>query len=1232
MDTLKHEKDSLAIDKSKLKGDLKSTEKELKKVTSSLGSARSEVDRLRGKSHKHGGATMGVDAGELQERVMQLEAELAERNEKLATFRRRIGNRVSRLESGKSEGGSSDAEEPSTECQSSLEGTLHAEREAHATLEREAHATLERENSELHMRVRNLEGDLNQLLRLMDDQQREEFAQRAQRRSREGSLLRTTFSADALNSTYSELKRSGYNTPSPFSSPKNSPILRRRRKTSVETTTLQSCLKLALEEKKMAEQQMESLQRQLNSVRGELEKANEALGREKDALLQQLQKTTRMESEAGDRAEAEAALEQENQQLRNDLEDARERLRRQESEVFSQQHTWATERRGSVGSTASSPGATLRRTERRTSVDFQKADAALVEHGEMKPKDTEREEKEERPSRRRGSLKKQNSRENFAAARALFQGGATGTCLSKPASKQERSTSETSTGGNSGRSSLSPAPSSPNTSAPQRRLSVENKFQLVSAAGKPPIHPASSSSGSGGSHSRQHSADEVGHRSPARMSTAAKRMSWTVAQRRQSFEEQPEESASSMLSVRVHHTRTASSPIMSKMSGDSSVAEGNELKEKLRALEEEKKLREEKAAREREERRQRELEAEEKRKKELEERRKREAEETDRLRREKEEREKERKRELEERRKTEAEEKERLRKMREERKKEMEEREKERKRELEERRKREAVEKERLRKEREEREKERKRELEEKRKREVEEREEREKERKRELEEKRKREAEERERKRQQELDKHRQLEAEERERKRQQELDKHRQLEEKRKQEQARQKEVQRQKEMEREKERQREREAALKAQREADEQKKREKEEQEKRLQLEEEKRRAEKAAQVATDPQPSKARYNSPFGSVAQRRQAFEQNQTPTGSPAVVLRRNVTNTPAERPKSMDFSALMSTSVSSSPPISPSSHNSPRMASISVKSTKSPQTSPLLNQRKEIKEVTVNRLNSISKPNPPVTAVGRAATVSIVATASSPPLLRRAQTISSGPTTNRSLALSTPDLTSVGTGSGSSSPAREVHVSSWSPGAQRKTVHPASPKSPLTEKKMVKSVSFCPSVSAGIPKPNPPLTTTPSNQPSPTTPTSKPTFKPVPARLAVPAAADIKKTQSLQDIPEHDLSEPVSSQPAAMRVITGGSPVAPRVQRRPRAERPKTTSLSRADTVNLANLITKLQVKEKGPSPEQGPGQRSAGSGDVPVGNGVAPTPRTGFTPAGRPASMYGSITPTR
>ena len=55
LEALKNDRDSLALDKSKLKADLKSTEKELKKVSASLTSARSEVDRLRAKSHKQGG-------------------------------------------------------------------------------------------------------------------------------------------------------------------------------------------------------------------------------------------------------------------------------------------------------------------------------------------------------------------------------------------------------------------------------------------------------------------------------------------------------------------------------------------------------------------------------------------------------------------------------------------------------------------------------------------------------------------------------------------------------------------------------------------------------------------------------------------------------------------------------------------------------------------------------------------------------------------------------------------------------------------------------------------------------------------------------------------------------------------------------------------------------------------------------------------------------------------------
>lgn len=101
-----------------------------------------------------------------------------------------------------------------------------------------------------------------------------------------------------------------------------------------------------------------------------------------------------------------------------------------------------------------------------------------------------------------------------------------------------------------------------------------------------------------------------------------------------------------------------------------------------------------------------------------------------------------------------------------------------------------------------------------------------------------------------------------------------------------------------------------------------------------------------------------------------------------------------------------------------------------------------------------------------------------------------------------------------------------------------------------------------------------------------------------------------DIKKAQSLQNIPEHAPVETLTSPPISE--VTRQGPV---VQRRPRSERAKTTSLSRADAVNL---LSKLGEKEK--------------SVEKPMGNGVQPTLRTGRTSYSRPASMYEGITPTR
>ena len=1114
IDTLKNEKDSLALDKSKLKADLKSTEKELKKVSASLTSARSEVDRLRAKSHKQGGSTMGEGVEELQEKVRQLEAELTKRNEKLANFKKKVGSRLSLLEGGGN--GLTEDCEPS-ELANSESASEEDSSKYQQGVEQEANAKLEKENSELRSRITNLESDLNRLLELMDNQQRGEFVLNTERRSSREIHLQST---DA----YTELKLNGQD--SPHSSPSTSPSVRRRNQTSVDVATLQTCLKLALDEKKVIAQQNERLGSRLGSAVSELEETRRLWQQEKEELLQLLLKA-RAEIDARDAREAQelenkevpevesdakgtkgaqepenkkvSEVESDNQGTREGREHENKELPKVESaskETQQQQskssstETMAGNRRPS-SSTASSTE--QQSTATSDSSREQKSEPANTDQskGDSKSRETRR-----RSGARRGVLQKQPSRENFTAALAIFQNGGAaaapvvGTSFAKPISKSERRTSEVSDDGHSPQPLASPA----STSSPSspRKQSTESRPEPAVVVGKPPI-PPSSSSGSD-AHSRQ---SAVGEKSSSKMGVASKRMSWTIAQRRKSFEEQSEEP--SKLEVQAQHTRASSSPTVNTAQGSPS---HTRKEDKTKALEEAKRAEEEKAKREKEEKRRQELEAEEKRKRELEEKRRREAEERERLREEREERE-------------------------------------------------------RLRREREERERERKRELEEKRKR-----------------------------------------EKEERERKRQEELERKRQLEEKRRQEQLVQQELQRAKEIEREKEREAERDAALKKQREAEEQKKREKEEREERLRQEEERRAAEKAAQAAIDPRPHRINQRqSPFGSIAMRRAAFEQNNSPSSSPPVTLRNR---SPMQRPKSMDVGALLSTTSTVSPSTSPTPQ-SPGLTSISIKTSKSPQTSPTLNERKEVK--VVGRSTSISKPNPPPTVNRNSTGVSIVTTGTSSPTLRRSKTLSTATT---SLAVSTPDLTCVGTSKeGNNGSIGGGGGGGWSPGSQRRTVLSTTPKSPLSERKMTKSVSFSPTPSRtqGVSRPSvPPVAGQPSSP-------EKMSFKAVPARLAVPAV-DIKKAQSLQNIPEHAPVENITS-PTISEVTRRG----PVVQRRPRSERAKTTSLSHADAVSL---LSKLNEKEK--------------SVEKPVSNGVQPTLRSSRSTIGRPFSMYDSVTPAR
>ena len=1137
IDNLKHEKESLSVEKNKLKSDLKSTEKELKKATTILSSARAEVERLRAKSHKHSATNMGEVVEELKARVRQLEAELDERDAKLSRFRKRVSGRINRLESGNTE---------ENEDDNNVTQQLH--------VEQEVRGRLEGEKSELQLRVMTLESDLNQLLQIMDDQQREDLVLSTEQGNfKEISQTLSTFSGEVQSSTNSDFTRGGQDSPSPFPSPRSSPALHHKNKTSVDITTLQTCLHLTLEEKKTAEQQRESLHAELARVKSEMEKAKREWLGEKDELLKQLQKV-REENEA-----RQASVEHDKHKEEvvfpemevSESSSSQNRTRHPSSSV-STPITGSTEQQktdtaleyekhkdevffSETPQSEISSSQWQRSSSGSTSIagntEQQMMDKRVTEHGKDRPQKAKK-------VGRRGQLQKQGSRETFTAALAIFQSGEASTFQSEP--KREHSTSETSP------SDRSSASSTPDSSVP-RNLATESRSQSVAIVNKPPIHPPSVPSGD--SHSRQGSTNENCQKSPSKTSTA-KKMGWTIAQRRKSFEDQIENS-SSKPTVHAQHNRTTSSPVITRTSGpplferektntleDQQKVEDNNVREKAQQNDEKTEpeikrrqeakvregLRKERVEREERERAMEEKERkerEEREKKELEIKRRHEAEEKERLRKERDKR-----KEMEEKERARKEKEEKERKEREERQRRM---------ELENKRR---EEKERLRKEREK------------------EREEREKEHKKALEEKRRHEREER----------------------KQEELEKKRQLDEKKRQEQQAQWELQRTKEAEREQ---------IRKQREGNQRE--EKKRVEEKLQLEEEKRMTEKAAQASTEPPPNKVK--SSFGSIATRRAAFEQNSSPSTSP-IILRRN-TRSPAQRPKSMDISALMSTPSTSSPTLSPSSSN---IASISIKTSISPQSSPKLNQRKEIKEVTVGRSTTIPKPSPPVTASNNSATVPVVTTSSSPPF-RRAHTILSS---SISQAVSTPDLSSVGKSSGPSSPVAELSTAVWSPGAQRRTLGLTAPKSPLSDRKMAKSVSFSPNLSiagrsGGISRPSAPPVATSNKMNG---------FR---TRLGIPGTEDIKKAQSLQNIPEHAPADNIAPS------TTSHVPTASRVQRRPRAERAKTTSLSHADTASLTNLISKMQQKEKRP-----------------IENGVDHTVHN--RPTARPTSMYGSITPTR
>ena len=1302
--SLKNERDSLTVEKNKLKSDLKSAEKELKKVGSSLSVSRAELEKM--KYHKlpkqHSTAAM-EEVSELQQRIRQMETQLAEKNEKLGSLRRKLGSQVERLENHSRSMSSPELlESRDQRSATGSEGSLETKLQS----EQETNARLRKENTELQTQIATLERDLQQIQQQQQQQQKDEEKGKKKgnpfKRTPSTSSLKeqqdvetvipTTFSADTIAGAYSELSAHFTQHESPFFSPKNSPSLLHKNQNHM-SLDLQACLKLSLEEKQVLEQERTSLKNDLKMMQSQLEKAQEVHSREKQDLLRQLQKAHTEREEMAREIEAvklqnslrtsslkekgvmtdtfkeekksagkKLVTEQKLLQLNNgsSLPDNKRtspgqlvhRRSASSTNEASRQHQPATKR---LSWSADSRQLAQRRNSNPTATTPDKIAATRSEGSPMttleqgtednKPGENEKSSwpKTNTPTGKRTLLAekgKERSRENFAAARAKFLGNRGAPQPDVPLRRERNSSSTSST------STSEAAQSSVSTSSVNgfQHTSLENPQQATVVLGKPPVHPFSTSTQATRQSKTQEEPSSLPPPVSSKTTAKAKRMTWRVADRRKSFEEQSKDPPSSS-SVSSYISKSASSPAMTRQSSSSlssAVAEAECDAQKQRSLEveeekkqkaqsdrekrqQEEKNRREKQKREEEEReRERKKEAERKKQQELEEKKKKELAERECLRKELAEKERLNK---------EKEEKERLKKEKEEKERQRKEAEEKRRGELEEKKKRDAEERERVRKEMEEKQK---RTAEEKKAREAEEKE------------RRKREREEKEKQWKEEL--------EEKERRRKEEAEKQKQIEQLKRQEQEKEKQLQMQREQEKQA-------AAVKRQEEEERQKqlKKEREQQLKRDQEEREKK--------------NEDTNQTSFSSVAQRRQAFEQKSPNTSPTAVVLRRNISTPPVQHPKSMDYSLVPNGTLTSSSTTPPLQNGSSKLSSISVKTSKSPVSSSLLNQRKEIKEIAVQK--SITKPPPPASLTGRSSTVAIVTTSSSPPLCR-AHTFSTGPTWKGSLASSTPDLTNVVSSNGSTSSTSGSSSGGgggWSaatktsplvqrrnppsPGTPTELWTPSNPlRSPVAEKK-TKSVSFSPVAStaggSGVSnsKHAPPTCT---SKPAPPSCTSTPSagmqpekliFKASPAKLSLPESSDMKRATSLQNIPENS---PTSTTVQALMFTVGGT-TAPRVNRLPRSERPNTTSLSRADTMNLVNLISKMQGKQTGP----GLGDKAGLGSGLGGGSGGGSTsslssssnlsrsssnvsstsssvgPRGG-TALNRPMSMYGTTSPSR
>ena len=292
VDALREERDALQSEQEKLKRDRMSLEKELVKF-------------------RQGSLEVEIDTTEFEEKIERLEAKVAEKEEQRASLHRKLELQTELYAGKQATNGCQELEHrgtysgaPKSKYSSSVKDAGSPSLALDRLLEEQGISSrLRKENGELKLRIASLEAELEHA----QPQQQEETATEAVKHRRSSTFFRRgekkhrsataivrrpnqkeVTITDPERSLSPELSLSASNSyqdfgsrkrstavDSPLTSPMHSPRMTHRNAVSAgshnaDMSSLQSCLKLALEEKKSSEEQKKELEEELSKARGRI--------------------------------------------------------------------------------------------------------------------------------------------------------------------------------------------------------------------------------------------------------------------------------------------------------------------------------------------------------------------------------------------------------------------------------------------------------------------------------------------------------------------------------------------------------------------------------------------------------------------------------------------------------------------------------------------------------------------------------------------------------------------------------------------------------------------------------------------------------------------------------------------------------------------------------------------------------------------------------------------------